>query len=868
MSKFIKGPALTSLALCGFIAGPASAASDLIISEYIEGSSNNKALEIFNGTGGDIDLAPYEIQYFFNGNTSAGFTFNLSGNLADGEVFVLANSNANADILSKADATSGSGFFNGDDAVVLLKGGVIVDAIGQIGVDPGSTWGSSPTTTANATLRRKSSVSEPDSDAFDAFDPAIEWDGFDTDNSDDLGTYGGGDGGDGSDGGDNGPTLDCAADATLISAIQGSGNSSPLVDQSVQVQAVVTGLRNDGFFLQEEDEDSDGNPQTSEGIFVSSSEFPVIGEQVRVAGQVNEFFGLTRLLSEDWVSCSASATLPSVSFIELPLPAGSELEQFEGMRIQVQDLIVTDINNLWRFGEVVLGPELRRQPSDVAAPLSAEYNAVEVANARNRLFIEDGTSARFPSQLSFYPQFSYATPIRVGDQLSATGPLNFAFGEYRINPESPLQVNDNRPLSPVLVDGNLRIASFNVLNYFNGEVQADGSVSFDYDANRGADNAEAFALQEARIVEAIRGVDADVLGLMELENDGFASDSAIQALVDAVNATLSESEAYTFIASANGTPIGTDAITVGMLYRAAVVTPVDESQEIPMPVQDLQNGDTQQMRTALLQSFRHNESGVEFAAVVNHFKSKGSECFEDQNSPSATDSIQGSCNALRVSAAVTLGEAMESAELPERRFILGDLNAYSAEDPMAVLTEYSPEERGYTIQTAVNTAADGGSSVPVAKTYGYRNLGKEFEPEGFSYWFFGNGLVGSLDHVLASPKALEDVVDATHWQINSVEAYQLQYDQALRFYPDAEGYAFTDVGPYRSSDHDPLVVSLLLQADRIPGDFNGDGKRNFRDFKLLLKNLFKKVTPKREVYDLNQDGRISFLDVWAYLRLR
>ena len=141
------------------------------------------------------------------------------------------------------------------------------------------------------------------------------------------------------------------------------------------------------------------------------------------------------------------------------------------------------------------------------------------------------------------------------------------------------------------------------------------------------------------------------------------------------------------------------------------------------------------------------------------------------------------------------------------------MNAYSAEDPVAVLTNYTPEERGYTIKTAVSTGMDEGESVEVDTSYGYHNLAETFDEDGFSYWFFGTEQVGSLDHVLASDAMLADAVDGTHWNINSVEAYQLQYNQALRFYPDEEGYAFTDVGPFRSSDHDPFIATFNLVAD-------------------------------------------------------
>ncbi|RAM52047.1 MAG: hypothetical protein C6Y22_08425 [Hapalosiphonaceae cyanobacterium JJU2] len=168
--------------------------ANLFFSEYIEGSSNNKALEIYNGTGAAIDLSldGYVIQVYFNGSTSAGLTINLTGTVADNDVFVLAQSSASAVILGQADQTNGAGWFNGDDAIVLRQGGVngaIIDSIGQIGFDPGTEWGSGLTSTADNTLRRKSGLINGDTNPFDVFDPSVEWDGYATDTFDNLGFY-------------------------------------------------------------------------------------------------------------------------------------------------------------------------------------------------------------------------------------------------------------------------------------------------------------------------------------------------------------------------------------------------------------------------------------------------------------------------------------------------------------------------------------------------------------------------------------------------------------------------------------------------------------------------------------------------------
>jgi len=164
--------------------------TDLFFSEYVEGSSNNKALEIYNGTDATVDLSQYRVNLYSNGSSTPGTnSTDLSGALAPGTVFVIANPAASAEILAVANMTSTVTYFNGDDALALLHNGVIIDVIGQIGYDPGTAWGSEMTSTLDHTLRRKSSVMQGDANGSDAFDPALEWDGYAKDNIEDLGAH-------------------------------------------------------------------------------------------------------------------------------------------------------------------------------------------------------------------------------------------------------------------------------------------------------------------------------------------------------------------------------------------------------------------------------------------------------------------------------------------------------------------------------------------------------------------------------------------------------------------------------------------------------------------------------------------------------
>jgi predicted extracellular nuclease len=170
----------------------------LFFSEYVEGSSYNKALEIFNGYATAADLSNFQIKIYFNGNATPGVTLTLSGTLNPGDVFVLADARADPAILSVADQTTRANLFNGDDAIALVQVAsqqdgsalnVTHDVIGQIGFDPGSEWGSGNASTRDNTIRRKTSVSQGDADGSDAFDPSAEWDGYPVDTFGGLGAH-------------------------------------------------------------------------------------------------------------------------------------------------------------------------------------------------------------------------------------------------------------------------------------------------------------------------------------------------------------------------------------------------------------------------------------------------------------------------------------------------------------------------------------------------------------------------------------------------------------------------------------------------------------------------------------------------------
>ncbi|NUT41389.1 MAG: ExeM/NucH family extracellular endonuclease [Thermoactinospora sp.] len=521
-----------------------------------------------------------------------------------------------------------------------------------------------------------------------------------------------------------------------VAEVQGSGDASPLAGQTVRVEGVVTGdfQRTDqlsGFFLQDPDPDAD--PRTSEGLFVFAREsFKDVktGDKVLVTGKVTEYNGWTELSPATAVDVCGTGSVAAQPYT---LPSGG-LEPVENMLLTFpQPLTVNDTYNLGRYGEVTVSAHGRLyQPTDRPGVDPAD-------DLRRSLLVDDGSNRENPATLP---------PItRAGDTASGvTGVLGYGFGVYRLQPTLPIAYTGANPRTPrpFPVVGNVKVASFNTLNWFT----TIGS--------RGASNAAEQQRQLAKLVAALKGLDADAVALMEVENNGR---TALQALVDAVNAEVG---AGTYAALAHPYP-GTDVIQVGLIYKPAKLTPVGEPRASQDPVFS---------RPPLIQTFRRKGGGQPFTMIVNHLKSKGS-C--PSGGPDADQGDGQSCwNPTRVKQAQTLLGIIGDQDLPNP-LVLGDLNAYGEEDPIDTL------EAG-----------------------GLTSLTKRFVPERQRYSYLFDGLAGELDHAFAGKQLLKRVTSATIWHINADEPrirdYNTEYNPPGLYQPDA----------YRSSDHDPLIIGLTL----------------------------------------------------------
>jgi hypothetical protein len=394
------------------------------------------------------------------------------------------------------------------------------------------------------------------------------------------------------------------------------------------------------------------------------------------------------------------------------------------------------------------------------------------------LLIDDGRDGTPPDgQVPFIP--TTGTEFRQGFTTpSLTGVLGFGFSAYRLQPTTAITWTPANPRGSVAsVGGSLRVSSYNVLNYFNGNGAGGG-----FPTSRGADSAVELTRQQAKTVAAIIGLNADIIALNELENDNPATEyAAIEQLVDALNASAG---AGTFAFIDTGI-VGTDEIRVALLYKPASVTPIGAFATLddvaPFNVNT---------RPPVAQLFEDNATNGQFYIIANHFKSKS--CSGASGGNADQGDGQSCFNPTRVLAANELMNWINTDPYfanDDDVLVIGDLNAYAQEDPIDTL-----------------------------KSGGYTNLIETFVGPGnvaYSYTFEGQS--GYLDHALANASLFSQVTGATEWHINADEPIGRDYNDAVLDSGEStaelrQPYLY-EANAYRASDHDPVIIGLNLVSD-------------------------------------------------------
>ncbi len=586
---------------------------------------------------------------------------------------------------------------------------------------------------------------------------------------------------------------------TPIHSIQGNGNTSPFVGQTVSTSGVVTKVNNNGFFLQDPNPDSD--PSTSEGLFVFTSTAPTVsvGQAITLSGKVAEFntgaatntlttsHTVTELASPTNITVVSSGNSIAPTVITLPATE-AQLEALEGMLVTINTQLTASQNYfLGRYGQVTLAANGRlEKPTNKFRPGTVDAINMASSNAQRQILLDDGSSLQNPNPT---PYIGADNTLRAGDTIdSITGVIDYGLStssnaglaSYKIHPTTAVAFSrvNQRSAQPADAGGNLRIASANLLNFFttfsdgntasgqSGQGCAPSGTTADC---RGADSAAEFTRQRTKLIAELAAMNADVVGLMELQNNA----AAVQNLVDGLNSVMGANTYAVVPDPASG--VGTDAIKVGLIYKLAKVSRVGAS---------LSDTDPAHKRPSVAQTFAAL-NGEQFAVVVNHFKSKGSCPTTAANLDPDQDQGdgQGCFNATRVAEATaiqTFVANLQTSTGNNRVVLLGDFNAYSQEDPIYKLT-----------------------------SNGYTDLAARFSSQPYSYVF--DGEAGAIDHAVATPAFNSLVTSAIEWHVNADEPFVIDYNLEFKQPACAAcGLDYYTATPYRSSDHDPLLIGLNL----------------------------------------------------------
>jgi predicted extracellular nuclease len=574
-----------------------------------------------------------------------------------------------------------------------------------------------------------------------------------------------------------------------IPQIQGSGPTSEYAGMVQTTEGVVTAKLGNSLFIQ--DPDGDHDPTTSDAIYVFNSNAALVsginpGDRVRVSGTVTEYrpSGATRSYTElTEIAAVTKVGTGSVQPTNIDLP-NTEFGNYEGMLVRfVSPLTVNQNKYLGDRGELTLAAGRRESPTNRHLAGSADADALALENAANEIVLDDGIFTTPP----VIPYLGEDNTVRAGDTVTnLVGVLDFgAIGgggaAFKLQPlEAPQFSRTNpRPAAPSLPAG-VKVASANVLNFFttftnggdawgaSGQGCLIGTKQPSAGECRGADNITEFVRQRNQIVHSLKAMDADVVGLMEIQHNG---DVAVNYLVEQLNAAIGQPvyKAVLLPQGADRTIAGTDAIRVAMIYKPAAVTPVGQA---------MFDSDRINNRAPMAQTFKA-ANGARFSVVVNHFKSKAS-CGGAGAGDTELGNGQGSWDQTRVNQATRLTDVflpqVRAAAGDDDILIIGDLNAYQGERP---------------IQHLVNS--------------GFVNQIERFiRPHGTPYSYVFDGASGYLDHALASASLSAQVAGAGEWHNNADEPEHIDYNLN-----DTPTDPYRE-NAYRASDHDPVVVSLAL----------------------------------------------------------
>ena len=783
-----------SLLLLG-VSAPSYA--QLMFSQYIDGNSNRKGLEVFNPDAATVRLEDYEIQLFSNGSQTKTMTVALTGSLATQQKHLVGRSELQTLLGNKVKQVAALNF-NGDDAIVLLYKGTPVDRFGRVGEFFEKTgWGKGPTSFNQSFSRTKKTNPVTSIDQAAVFDLESEWGIWDDRNNFDkyLGS-------------DNTPpvteNISCSSSDTPIADLH-----KVKLDARYIVRGVVTadyryanGMS--GLYIQTQD--SKAKPNLSNAIFVyipasSKVKGGQVGQEVVLSGRLTNFQNQLQMdqLNQDILSCNQQAA-HLVTPLEVKLPfssltdaTGNVPKRYQGMLVKIpQTLTVSENYDYSRYGQLALSLGRLYIPTNLHPANSAEAKALAQQNLLSKIILDDGYNAQ--NLTPWLPQnFSAQNTVRSGNQLkNVEGILEYRFNAWRIQPiagkPKPELVTSVNPRSSIQAKtaSQIRVAAFNVLNYDN----ARGAEGNDFKTERGASSYQEFKKQHVKIVSALKAIDADVYGLMEIGNNGYDEKSAVASLTKALGPD------WKYVTPPNMDKLGTDVIAVAIIYNSKRVKPVN----VTAVFDDL----SEKNRVTMAQSFQPIQGGKTFTVVPNHLKSKGS-CDKATGLDQDQKDGQGCWNPTRVKHVDALIQwmAKNPTQAQQPNYLLvGDMNSYAKEDPILALEKAK-------FKVLLNDEKVGQGKTAYSYVFGVNSNAD------------GYGGAGNLDHAIADHNLYPWVKRSFTWAINADEPTALDYNEEYKTPEQIE--AFYHVDAYRSSDHDPVIVDLDFNPPTISDESKGGG---------------------------------------------
>ncbi|EXS21908.1 MULTISPECIES: ExeM/NucH family extracellular endonuclease [Acinetobacter] len=787
------------------------AQAQLMFSQYVDGSSNRKGLEIYNPDGATVNLADYEIQQFNNGGTAKTATFRLQGSLTSKQKFLVGRSELQAELGSKVNQVAALSF-NGDDAVVLVYKGTPVDRFGRIGERPEAGWGTAISSLGNSFKRIETENPALSIDATAAFDLDRSWSAWT--NRNDF------------------SNLSSSTTQPPLESVSCSSSDTPIADlstaaqnQSYTVRGVITADYRyangfSGFYIQTPDTKARANVSNAIFVYIPNSSAVKggqVGDEVILRGRLTTYQNQLQLdqLQQDIQTCNSNMA-NQVQPISLELPFASltggsthSPQRYQGMLVKLpQTLTVSENYNYGRYGELSLSLGRLYIPTNLYPALSPEAKALAQKNLLSKIIFDDGYNNQ--NRTPWLPtNFSAANTLRSGYQLkNAEGILEYRFNGWRVQPvlgrNQPEVITQTNPRQNVITKNanHIRVASFNVLNYDNG---ATG-----FPTERGATTQAEFDKQHRKIVNALKAIDADVYGLMEIANNGYGPNSAIAHLTSALGSD------WKYVVPENLDRLGGDAIAVAIIYNSKRVKPLNKPVVLDL-------GDKN--RTTLAQSFQAVRGNKTFTVIPNHLKSKSCSGVDASSIDADQKDGQGCWNPTRVKAVDQIVQwlAKNPTQVQKQNALLvGDMNSYAKEEPIL-----SFEKANYKV--LLNDTKVGQGTQAYSYVFGVASDAN------------GNGGAGNLDHAIADASLYPKVVRTFAWHINADEPTALDYNEEYK--TDEQKTLFYGEDAYRSSDHDPVIVDLDLNG-KDSSQPDDDKKNGIFDFLTELMNwlsqLFKR----------------------------